>query len=105
MRLCRGCRMPGCLADHHLLATRGRRNEAVVPRKELNEAAVLASRAQGVVRRGAGRSQGVGEAAAAVAPGPDLDLLVAGLGHEPYQRPRREAAVEPASAYQHRDAR
>ena len=36
---------------------------------------------------GAGRSQGVGEAAAAVAPVPDLDLLVVGLGHEPYQLP------------------
>jgi len=48
-------------------------------------------------------SQGVGEAAAAVAPGPDLDLLMAGLGHEPGQRPRREAAVEPARADQHRD--
>src|SRR6266581_6733296 len=54
---------------------------------------------------GPGRSQGVSEAAAAVAPGPDLDLLMAGQGHEPCQRPRREAAVEPAGAYQHRDAR
>ncbi len=54
---------------------------------------------------GAGGSQGVGEAAAAVAPGPDLDLLMAGLRHEPCKRSGREAAVEPASAYQHRDAR
>ncbi len=30
---------------------------------------------------------------------------MAGQGHEPCQRPRREAAVEPAGAYQHRDAR
>ena len=49
-----------------------------VPGEELDEAAVLAFQAERVALRGAGRSQGVGEAAAAVAPGPDLDLLMAG---------------------------
>jgi hypothetical protein len=83
-----------------------------VPGEELDKAAVLAPGTQRVMLHGARClrsrrpprwSQGVGEAAAAVAPGPDLDLLMAGLGHEPGQRPRREAAVEPARADQHRD--